>query len=162
MSKSKGSKYERRQVEFFDAAGFQVMKAPGSGGGTDREQPDVLAVREETGEAVALESKYVGSADDIVYLTAEEVAALRVFAAGVGALPRVAARWYRDPAFYLYHPDALDQTDGGNFRIHPDDATADAADEVLADPGVSSNPKNAVTPESVEKYAPFEVEVKQR
>lgn len=117
MSKDKGSRYERRLVNTLDEAGYGVMRSPGSGGGTEREQPDVLAGRE--GERVAIELKYVGEGDDYTYLSAEEVAALRRFGEIFHAVPRVAGRWWRDASFYLYDLDELErtETDSGNYRL---------------------------------------------
>lgn len=131
MSRDKGARYENRLVDFLDMAEFTVMKAPSSGSGTSRAQPDVLAVRQD--EAVVFELKYVGETDGIIYLEPEEIVQLRKFARGVDAIPRVATRWYRDPAFYVWNPDVLGRTDSGKFRVDRDLVEQEQFEDVLAD-----------------------------
>lgn len=132
MSKSKGDRYERRLVNLFDAAEYMVMRAPSSGSATDRDLPDVFVGK--SGERVAFEVKYEGSTDGIVYLDREEVEALCRFATVFGCEPRVAVRWIRDGAFYLFRVDQLGETDGGNLRVTRE--MCGGADVVLADPEV--------------------------
>jgi Holliday junction resolvase len=145
MSKSKGDRYERRLVNFFDAAGYMVMRAPSSGSATERDLPDVFVGK--SGERVAFEVKYEGSTDGIVYLTREEVEALCRFATVFGADPMVAVRWYRDGAFYLFGVDQLDETNGGNLRVTRE--MCGAARTTLVDPEVKRG--HGVTPTAVEK-----------
>lgn len=132
MTKSKGDRYERRLVRFFDEAGYMVMRSPSSGSATDREQPDVFVGKRD--ERVAFEVKYEGSPDGIVYLDGEEVEALCRFATVFSADPRVAVRWKKDGAFYCYGVSDLDETNGGNHRVTRE--MCGAADVVLRDPGV--------------------------
>jgi Holliday junction resolvase len=108
----KGDRRERELVNLLDETGFAVMRAPASGSATTRELPDVLAG--EGGVFYAIEAK--SSAGDPIYLTWEEVDALRFFADNFGAEALIAARFDReDWAFFA--PHGLHQTPKGNFRV---------------------------------------------
>ena len=89
---AKGDRRERELVNALDDAGFAVLRAPASGSATARELPDVLAG--DGASFYALEAK--SSAEDPIYLTGEEVAALVYFARNFGANPRIAARFDRE------------------------------------------------------------------
>lgn len=134
MSKSKGSKYERRFARFLDEAGYAVMKSPSSGSGTSRDQPDVFAVSQQDG--VAAEVKYNSDREGIIYLDQDEIDALVNFASLAGVTPLVVARWGYDRAFYCFHPSSLERTSsGGGEKLR---ATREMVDDdvhasVLAD-----------------------------
>lgn len=119
MAKSKGDRYERRLVDFLDAAGYAVMRAPSSGSATTRDLPDVLGLRLE--DRVAIEQKYIGESDGHTYLDGEELEALERFADVADATPLVTARWRGTKTFYVYElPELrLEETDGGNVRLDP-------------------------------------------
>lgn len=125
MSQAKGSRRERELVNLlagkdekspFEEDQWAVMRAPASGSATDRELPDVLV-----GSGVhfyAIEAKASGG--DPIYLTEEEVEALKFFARNFGANPLIAARFDRkDWAFF--HPRNLHHTDSGNVRVKKED-----------------------------------------
>lgn len=86
---------------------------------------------EDVPERLAMEVKYDGSGDEIVYLTEEEVDSLSAFAWDTDATAVVVVRRYRDAAFYVYHVDSLEKTDSGNYRVTPE--MTEAADAVLSD-----------------------------
>lgn len=88
-SNQKGSRAERDLVNRLDDAGFAVMRAPASGGATDRELPDVLAG--DGSVFYAIEAKASGGRP--IYLTNEEIEALRYFSSKFGAWPRVGVRF---------------------------------------------------------------------
>ena len=113
----KGDRRERELVNLLDETGFAVMRAPASGSATARELPDVLAG--DGGVFYAIEAK--SSAGDPIYLTWEEVDALRFFADSFGAEALIAARFDReDWAFFA--PHELHQTPKGNFRVKKEKA----------------------------------------
>jgi len=119
----KGDRRERELVNRLDDAGFAVMRAPASGGATQRELPDVLAGN---GDAFyAIEAK--SSAGDPIYLTGEEVQALVYFAQNFGAKPRIGVRFDRED-WYFFHPGDCYTTDGGNYRVKKETALADGTD----------------------------------
>ena len=119
----KGDRRERELVNRLDDAGFAVMRAPASGGATQRELPDVLAGNGEVFYAVEAKS----SSGDPIYLTGEEVQALVYFAQNFGAKPRIGVRFDRED-WYFFHPGDCYTTDGGNYRVKKETALADGTD----------------------------------
>ncbi|ODR82377.1 nucleoid-structuring protein H-NS [Haladaptatus sp. W1] len=117
MANRKGDRRERELVNRLDDTGFAVMRAPASGGATQRELPDVLAGN---GNAFyAIEAK--SSAGDPIYLTGEEVEALVYFSQNFGAKPKIGARFDRED-WYFFHPADVHQTKGGNYRVKKETA----------------------------------------
>ncbi|MCL7418514.1 MAG: Holliday junction resolvase Hjc [Halalkalicoccus sp.] len=126
MANRKGNRRERELVNRLDEAGFAVMRAPASGGATQRELPDVLAGN---GEAFyAIEAK--SSSKKPIYLTGEEVEALVYFSRNFGARPKIGVRFDRED-WYFFHPGDVYRTDGGNYRVKKETALAEG--ETLAD-----------------------------
>jgi Holliday junction resolvase len=128
----KGDRRERELVNRLDEVGFAVMRAPASGSATTRELPDVLAG--DGGVFYAIEAKSSGG--DPIYLTWEEVDALRFFAGSFGAEALIAARFDReDWAFFA--PHELHQTPKGNFRVKKEKAVEEGRriDDLLPDDG---------------------------
>ena len=136
-----GDRYERELVNSLDACGYVAMRAPSSGSATERELPDVLAMRpvpqvldvdgggiETVGatEALAIELKTTSSTT--AYADESEVAALEQFAREAGARPLVAGRFKRtgyDRVHYLVPPERCRRTQGddaGNYGVPEDDA----------------------------------------
>lgn len=107
----KGDRRERELVNALDEAGFAVMRAPASGSATERELPDVLAGNGTV--FYAIEAK--ASAGDPIYLTGEEVEALRYFSASFGAKPRIGVRFDREE-WYFFHPADI-ITENGAYRV---------------------------------------------
>lgn len=120
MSNQKGSRTERELVQLLDAAGFAVIRAPASGGATDRDLPDVLAGNGR--EFYAIEAKSSGS--DHIYLTGEEVESLVYFAINFGAKSRIGVRFDSED-WYFFHPDDLYTTKSGNYRVKKERALSD-------------------------------------
>lgn len=133
-----GGQYEREFVNLLEKHGFAVMRAPSSGSGTERELPDVVALRSnESGleEAYAIEHKT--NSEHHIYLTEDEVDKLVSFAAAGGLIPLLSGRWKEDhdagwnhhndeydtTGYYLLTPHQCYRTDGGNYRItRPDES----------------------------------------
>ena len=133
-------RYEREFVNTLDSIGYGIMRCPGSGGGTDRELPDVLVgrpravpresvgplgVRDVSGrlsELWAVEHK--SGQDTTLYVTAREVEDLREFADAWGARVLLGARFKRqneDRRHYLVPPENARMTDGGNYGLPESD-----------------------------------------
>ncbi|MFC7008784.1 Holliday junction resolvase Hjc [Halalkalicoccus salilacus] len=120
MANRKGDRRERELVNRLDEAGFAVMRAPASGGATQRDLPDVLAGNGDVFYAIEAKS----SAGDPIYLTGEEVEALVYFARNFGAKARIGVRFDRED-WYFFHPGDLYTTDGGNYRVKRETALAE-------------------------------------
>ncbi len=112
MGQEKGDRRERELVNRLDDADFAVMRAPASGGATERELPDVFAGN---GDLVyAFESK--SSSGQPIYIDEQKVEGLTYFAAKFGATPSIAVRFDREP-WYFFHPSQIYRTGGGNYRV---------------------------------------------
>ncbi|AGM11231.1 Holliday junction resolvase [Haloarcula hispanica tailed virus 2] len=108
----KGSGGERETVNRLeDEMGWRALRAPGSGSGTDRDRPDVLAGRD--GRVVMFEVKT--SSGKPVYVGREEVEALQRYAEDFGAEAYIAVRWksnqIRDTTIYVCEPTEMHQTE---------------------------------------------------
>ncbi|WP_412781570.1 Holliday junction resolvase Hjc, partial [Aeromonas diversa] len=88
MANKKGDRRERELVNRLDEAGFAVMRAPASGGATQRELPDVLAGNSEVFYAIEAKS----SSGKPIYLSGEEIEALVYFSRNFGARPKIGVR----------------------------------------------------------------------
>lgn len=127
----KGARAERELVNALDERGFEVIRSPASGSGTQREQPDLLAG--DGAHFYLIEAK--SSSGDPIYLQQEEVDALQKFAHGFGGYPLVGARFdevYGDPTYgedalpwYFFHPERLHRTPQGNYRVKKETALAE-------------------------------------
>jgi Holliday junction resolvase len=105
------------------------MRAPASGGATDRELPDVLAG---DGDAFfAIEAKSSGK--DVIYIDGREIDELNYFAESFGAEAKIGVRFnvnHGDPAYgnddnpgwYFFSPEDLYVTKGGNYRVKKETA----------------------------------------
>ncbi|WP_227374773.1 Holliday junction resolvase Hjc [Haladaptatus halobius] len=130
MANAKGDRRERELVNRLDEAGFAVMRAPASGGATQRELPDVLAGNGDMFYAIEAKS----SSGDPIYLSGEEVEALVYFSKNFGAKPKIGVRFDREN-WYFFHPADVHQTDGGNYRVKKETALedGDSMDDLWSD-----------------------------
>lgn len=128
----KGSQRERELVNLLDESGFAVMRAPASGGATDRELPDVLTGNGE--EFYAIEAKTSGG--DPIYIDEREVDELQYFSKYFGAVALIGVRFdskHGDPAYgnddisgwYFFEPEDMYRTDSGNYRCKKETALQD-------------------------------------
>jgi Holliday junction resolvase len=115
----KGDRRERELVNALDDRGFAVMRAPASGSATERELPDVLVGDGDVFYAIEAKS----SSGDPIYLTSDEVEALRYFSENFGAKPRIGVRFDRED-WYFFHPGDLHFT-GRNYRVKKEKALED-------------------------------------
>lgn len=129
VQNKKGSRTERRLVEFLDEDGWTPMRAPSSGSSTDRDLPDVIFARD--GEVVVTETKSSGG--DPIYLDGAEIDALTRFGRAFGAHIFVSAHFdvvHGDPAYgdddmlgtYFVPVHELHETPGGNYRVKKETA----------------------------------------
>lgn len=101
MSAAKGSRRERQLVNALYDAGWAAVRIPTSGAATDRELPDVFAMRghpSETWESMAIAVEVKANADEYAALNADEVHDLDAFVgrAGSSCLALVATHPDRD------------------------------------------------------------------
>lgn len=112
-----GASYERRLCRILDDQGFHVMRAPSSGGATERELPDVLYAKVAT-PLYAGELKT--TSENIAYYEGVEVQSLRNFATAFGAKTRLIARFKGDTSYYVYRADQARRTGAGNYAVDRD------------------------------------------
>lgn len=135
---SKGSRAERKVVNILDAAGWAVLRAPASGGGTDREAPDVFAGRGDVQIAVELKSP----GDGRYYFTKEEVEDLGYWSRKFGATTLLGTDFdtkYGDPCYgeeeegvYFGRPEAAHETEN-SYRVDKEVVQEDSAWVELSD-----------------------------
>lgn len=114
MSRSrKGDRTERELVNTLYDSGLAVMRAPTSGGATDRTLPDVDAKSRKV--HVAIEAKSSGGAP--IYIDGEEIEDLLDYSTRGGMKARIGVRFDREDWYFL-HPAEADFTDeGANYKI---------------------------------------------
>jgi Holliday junction resolvase len=130
-----GTDMERILVNALEDCGWRCMRAPGSGGGTGRDMPDVIAGRErgdQCPELLAIELKTTHSST--CYVTEREDIALQQFSAGFGAEPRLAWQ-FKQPGrrrrVWMMAPDDCRLTDSGHRALSESSAPARASRVVL-------------------------------
>ena len=122
MSGKKGSRYERELVNRFESCGWGALRCPSSGGGTDRELPDVIvgknAERVKTLHALSLSTPLAielkSGKSTTLYVDRDEVKALRSFAESFGATPLLGARFTTQASstdIYLVKPEDARMTE---------------------------------------------------
>ena len=136
-----GAQYERDLVNAFESCGWRALRAPGSGGVTQRDSPDVLAGKahpqttsngDPLSRAIAIELKSTSSTT--AYVTSEEVTALERFAIDFGAEPRLAVKFKGTgtrTAFWLVEPTEARIVEGSGRHGLPEDTIEDRADMVI-------------------------------
>lgn len=116
MKFKRGIDKEREVVRWLINQGFMAVRCAGSGGGTKLPRPDIIAGDGLFHYAIELKS----SKADVVYISADQVAELKQFCAGFGAIPLVCANFtYMSPVFVK--PERLSITKGLNYKISRQD-----------------------------------------
>ncbi len=132
-----GSDTERTLVNALTATGWRAIRAPASGGGTDRDLPDVLAGRAhpdtQRNETWAIEVKTTHAHN--CYVTESEDIALNKFAVGFGgATPLFAVKFSsrgQRRRIWLLDPDDCPITDDGHRALNKDGIEQRACKVVL-------------------------------
>jgi len=111
MSK-KGMQQERNLVNYLNGKGYTSLRVAGSGAGTSRPLPDVLAGNTKDYYAIELKT----SSKNFIYIKREQVDGLKEFSRNFGAVPLVCVKFsYMN---YFFIPiDKLGVTDGLNYKI---------------------------------------------
>jgi len=115
---SSGVRAERDLVHRFWEAGFAVLRAPASGGGTILPRPDLIAGSAKRNKFFVLEIKTVGK--NILYINEEQIKALIEFAERIGFEPYVGVKFKkkRKDFYFLRVPNQLDKVrNGTNYKI---------------------------------------------
>lgn len=115
---SSGVKAERDLVHMFWEAGFAVLRAPASGGGTVLPRPDLIAGSVKRKKFFVLEIKTIRK--DILYISAEQIISLLEFSKRIGFEPYVGVKFKnrRKGFSFLHVPDQLlNVRNGNNYKI---------------------------------------------
>lgn len=123
-----------------DEHDFAAMPSGGSGSGTDRARPDVLACRRPTlaapgGEMAVLAIECKAWSNGTGRLDSDEIRALQSFASRAGGTALVAVRpdlrtWDR---WHIYRPHDLHRTGAGNYSVRQPERPGRKLAEVVAD-----------------------------
>lgn len=113
-----GDREERVFVGMFnDTAHWWAQRAAASGSGGEADLPDVTFAHD--GVAYAGEEKT--TSEPYVYVTEDELRALRDYAAAYGMRAIVIGRFKGERAFYVWNPNDMERTDAGTYRGSPGD-----------------------------------------
>lgn len=119
----KGARREREVINRLASADWYPMKSPASGSATDRELPDLIAG---TGTArIAAEVKTANPDNGNIYIDAEKIDDLYLFARAFDMAAVVFVRWDNDTTWYWAEPSDIPVTDTGNYRVDPTSCTED-------------------------------------
>jgi len=95
MSYRKGADAERRLIKLLRKRGYECVRVAGSGRARF-EQPDILASN--GGRVICIECKFVNK--DVLYVSKEEIDALKRFATRFGCEPMLAVQFRRKWRFW--------------------------------------------------------------
>ena len=115
---SSGVKAERDLVHMFWKAGFAVLRAPASGGGTMLPRPDIIAGSAVREKYFVLEIKTVRK--DTLYISNEQIDGLLEFSKRIGFEPFLGVKFKNKKKgfFFLRVPDQLlNVRNGSNYKI---------------------------------------------
>lgn len=107
-----GFNKERDLVDFLLNHGYEAVRVAGSGAGTKRGLPDIIAGNSKAIYAIELKS----SSKDNIHIRQEQLKGLIDFSKGFGAIPVVAVKFYRVPYAFLSMND-LRFSKAGNVNI---------------------------------------------
>lgn len=112
MAYKQGIKQERELVNWLYNRGFQALRCAGSGAGTKRPLPDIMAGNRFFSYGIELKS----SRGDKIWIDEAQIEGLKTFCAGFGAVPVVCANFtYMPYAFFKIREIPL--TREGNYTI---------------------------------------------
>jgi len=115
----KGSDAERQLSNLLeDEYNYACLRAPASGGATDRARPDLVAIRGPRIYAIELKAK----SDGVAYLDGHEVEELEDWASRAFSNPLLGVkpdlRLSEHDSWYFIDTKELPQTDSGNFAFN--------------------------------------------
>jgi len=113
-----GVQAERNLVHLFWNAGFAVLRAPASGGGTLLPRPDLIVGSKERQKFFVLEIKTARK--DVIYINEDQIKGLLEFASRIGfeAILGVKFKKHRSGFLFLLVPDELEQVkNSSNYKI---------------------------------------------
>jgi Holliday junction resolvase len=160
-SNTKGARRERELVNALYERGWAVVRIPTPGAGTERELPDVWAMRDHPDapfESVALAIEVKANADEYTALDADEVHDLTAFStrAGPTCLPVIATRPNRDRWHFFPTVDLNERREG--YSVTKAMYPGRGLEELLgyADPADDGHRLSAAEPSEQPAPAPFE------
>ncbi|NHJ84008.1 MAG: Holliday junction resolvase [Asgard group archaeon] len=115
---SSGVRAERDLVHLFWDAGFAVLRAPASGGGTLLPRPDLIAGSVKSGKFFVLEIKTARK--DTLYISKEQIEGLIEFANRIGFQSVLCVKFKNRRKGYLFleAPEQLEDVRGSdNYKV---------------------------------------------
>ena len=115
---SSGVRAERDLVHMFWDAGFAVLRAPASGGGTVLPRPDLIAGSKKRDKFFVLEIKTARK--DTLYIDEEQINGLMEFANRIGFQPILCVKFKNRKRGFLFLdvPDQLERVrNGKNYKV---------------------------------------------
>jgi Holliday junction resolvase len=115
---SSGVKAERDLVHLFWDAGFAVLRAPASGGGTTLPRPDIIAGSVDRNKFLVLEIKTARS--KTIYISKDQIEGLLEFAKRLAFEPFIGVKFKnrRTGFLFLSVPNQLEKVKkGDNYKI---------------------------------------------
>lgn len=119
MSK-KGSYYEYQVMNIFEQYGYATIRTVGSGAGTKKPKPDILASNNYNTYAIEVKQRN----NDVLYITNTQVQGLKKFSSIFGATPLIVFKFGRRP-FYVITVDSLTRQSNKNYKITVANATTE-------------------------------------
>lgn len=119
MSK-KGSYYEYQVMNIFEQYGYATIRTVGSGAGTKKPKPDIVASNSYNTYAIEVKQRK----NEVLYISVAQVQELKKFSSTFGATPLIVFKFGRRP-FYVVTVDSLHRKSSKNYKITVADATTD-------------------------------------
>ena len=107
-------RWERELIRIFASAGYTPIRGAASGGGTDRELPDVFAGNGEDMFCIELKTRTPPEQNSACYGPRSDIDNIKHFAEAFRAKPLIAVRWKgsggRPVQWRFAQPDSLETT----------------------------------------------------
>lgn len=116
----KGAYYEYTVMNIFEENGYATVRTVGSGAGTKKPKPDIVASNGNNTYAIEVKQRN----DEVLYITTTQVQELKKFSSVFGATPLIVFKFGRRP-FYVVTVDSLHRKSSKNYKITVADATTD-------------------------------------
>lgn len=105
-NKINGSNFERNVINYLYDKGFEAIRVVGSGGGTIKDRPDILAGN--MIDIYAIEVKT--SLKEVIYIKKQQIKELINFSIGFGATPLVCVNFMKNKDIFFLKVCNLDKT----------------------------------------------------